>query len=131
MIETLSKYQMVNALTQDENASWSYSGACELIDYLLDLEDSIGQQIEFDPVGLRSDYSEYDSLIEWAEDNFANYREEFGIEYENPMTAETEEQSVTDCDGNLHDEVIDSIAKYIRDNSTLIEFEGGIIVRNF
>lgn len=131
MIETLSKYQMVNALTQDENASWSYSGACALIDYLLDLEDSIGIQMEFEPVGLRCDYSEYDSLIEWAEDNFANYREEFGIEYENPMTAETEEQSVTDCDGNLHDEVIDSIAEYIRDNSTLIEFEGGIIVRNF
>ena len=131
MIETLSKYQMVNELTQDENASWSYGGACALVDYLLDLEDSMGEQMEFDSVGLRSDYSEYDSLIEWAEQHFANYREEFGIEYENPVTAETEEQSVTDCDGNLHDEVIDSIAEYIRDNSTLIEFEGGIIVQDF
>jgi hypothetical protein len=131
MIETLSKYQMVNALTQDENANWSYKGACALIDYLIELEEGIGQQMEFDPVGLRCDYSEYDSLIEWADQHFANYREEFGIEYENPMTAETEEQSVTDCDGHLHDEVFKEIEDYIQNNSTLIEFEAGIIVQDF
>lgn len=131
MIETLSKYQIVNALTQDEDAGWSYQGAVALTEYLLELEESIGEQIELDPIAWRCEYSEYESVIDWAEQYFTNYREEFGIEYENPMTGETEDQSVTDCDGNLHDEVIDSIEDYIRDNSTLIEFEGGIIVQDF
>ena len=102
-----------------------------LTEYLFELEEELGEQIELDPIAWRCEYSEYESLIDWAEQYFMNYREEFGIEYENPMTGETEEQSVTDCDGNLHDEVIDSIEDYIRDNSTLIEFEGGIIVEHF
>ena len=131
MIETLTETQVIQALRQDDYANWSYKGAKALTEYLFELEEELGEQIELDPIGWRCEYSEYESLIDWAEQYFMNYREEFGIEYENPMTGETEEQSVTDCDGNLHDEVIDSIEDYIRDNSTLIEFDGGIIVQDF
>jgi hypothetical protein len=47
------------------------------------------------------------------------------------VTGEGEGQSVLDCDGNFHDEVLDSITEYIQDHGQLIEFDGGIIVSEF
>ena len=123
----MTTYECAKALTHDEYASWTRAGAFALIEYLEQLEEDCEMSIEFDPVAIRGDYSEYESLIDFAEENFMNYREEFGIEYENPMTGEIKDQSVTDCDGNLHDEVLDSIKEYIQDNGVLIEFDGGII----
>jgi hypothetical protein len=38
--------------------SFSYNGLEILFDYLTDLENDIGDEIEFDPVSFRSDYSE-------------------------------------------------------------------------
>jgi len=57
-----------------------------------------------------------------------SWQEEFGIDYENPLTGETDTQSTFDCDGNIHETVLRNIEEYIRDNGTLIEFDGGIIV---
>ena len=104
----MTTYECAKALTHDEYASWTRAGAFALIEYLEQLEEDCGMSIEFDPVAIRGDYSEYESLIDFAEENFIN-------------------QSVTDCDGNLHDEVLDSIKEYIQDNGVLIEFDGGII----
>jgi len=131
MKETLTTSQAAHILLQDEFASWSYSGAHALIEYLEELESDCGMEIEFDRVAIRCDYSEYDSLIDWASDYFMNFADDFGIEYENPMTGEIDEQSVTNEDGDYHDEVMDAIRDYIQDNGTLIEFDGGIIVSSF
>ena len=90
MIETLTETQVIQALRQDDYANWSYKGAKALTEYLFELEEELGEQIELDPIGWLCEYSEYESLIDWAEQYFMNYREEFGIEYENPMTGETE-----------------------------------------
>ena len=103
MIETLTEEQVIDALRQDQYANWSYNGACALTEYLFELEESIGEQIELDPIGWRCEFTEYDSLEEWAVAYF----------------------------GEDEDEHPCNIAEYIRDNSTLIEFEGGIIVQDF
>ena len=115
----------------DENADWTTAGARALVEHLEQIEEDYKTEIEFDRVELRSSYSEYESIIDWADQHFANYREDFGIEYINPMTGESDDQSVLDCDGNFHDEVLDSIARYIHDHGQLIEFDGGIIVSEF
>jgi hypothetical protein len=103
MIETLTEGQVIHALRQDEYANWSYNGACALTEYLFELEESIGEQIELDPIAWRCEFTEYESLEEWAIAYF----------------------------GEDEDEHPCNIAEYIRDNSTLIEFEGGIIVQDF
>ena len=49
-------------------ASFSYEGAEALFDYLEDLEHDIGEEIEFDPVAFRSEFSEYESVEEAKRD---------------------------------------------------------------
>ena len=131
MKSTLSTSEAVSLLMADENAAWTMSGARTLVEHLEQVEEDCGEETEFDRVALRCEFNEYESLIDWADQHFANYREDFGIEYINPMTGESEDQSVLDCDGNFHDEVLDSITRYIQDHGQLIEFDGGIIVSEF
>lgn len=52
----------------DKMVKWfSYNGANALFEYLEDLERDIGEEIEFDPVAIRCDYSEYENLEEIKE----------------------------------------------------------------
>jgi hypothetical protein len=114
MKKTLSTTEAAQFLINDENANWSRAGAYALIEYLEQLEEDTGEEIEFDAVALRCDYSEYESLQEWANDYFVDWRSDLIIEEE---------------DGD--DDIDDEIRRYIQDHGTLIEFEGGIIVSSF
>ena len=62
MIKTVSKYEFTEDLLNDDYANWSYSGASALFEYLTELEEDTGEQIEFDRVAIRCDFSEYDNL---------------------------------------------------------------------
>ena len=64
MIKQVYQYEFIDTLTRDEYASFSYNGASALYDYLTDLEYDMDQEIEFDRVAIRCDYSEYETLDE-------------------------------------------------------------------
>jgi len=131
MKQTLSTHEIANQLFRDENAGWSYQGAKALAEYLKQLEEDCGKEIEFDAVAIRCDYSEHTSLLDWAEDYFGgDATEKFGVDYTDSQ-GEGHSQSVRDEDGDIHDEVLDAIKEYIQDNGQLIEFDGGIIVSSF
>jgi hypothetical protein len=53
---------------QDENASWSWEGAQIMIRYLENLEEQTREEMEFDPVAIRSDYHEYKTIEELVQD---------------------------------------------------------------
>ena len=53
--------EMAKELANDENAAWTYEGARALAEWLEDFEESTGQPMEFDPVALRCEFSEYAS----------------------------------------------------------------------
>jgi hypothetical protein len=94
---------------------FSYKGRAALYDYLTELEDDIGQEIELDVVALCCDYSEHSSLVDWAQDYFASdWRDSLGLY---PDTRE--------------DDAAGAIREYIQDHGQLIEFDGGIIVSSF
>lgn len=115
MKTTLSTYQYADMLCNDSNANWTRAGAFALIEYLEELEEDIGEEIEFCPVALRCDYSQYDSLKEWAEEQFReNLKDEFNLD-----------------DDFFEDELEELIREYIRDRGTLLEFDDGIIVSSF
>ena len=59
MINTLSTTQAVQELMADENANWSFEGATALVEWIEEFEEDQGEPIEFDPVGLRCEFSEY------------------------------------------------------------------------
>ena len=102
----MTTYECAKALTHDEYASWTRSGAFALIEYLEQIEEDCDMSISFDPVALRCEYSEYESLKDFAKQQWSE-----------------------DC--HLHwatDEVIKKELDYL---TTYIEFNGGIIVQDF
>lgn len=117
MKTTLTTTQAANILSDDENSSFSRAGAYALIEYLEELEEDCGEEIEFDHVAIRCDYSEYASLRDFADEYFgtnADWKAEMEI------------------DSDLEDSEIDEkIREYIQDRGQLIEFDSGIIVSSF
>ena len=116
MKTTLTTSHAAEILANDENSSFSRLGAYALVDYLEQMEEDCGEEIEFCHIAIRCDYSEYDSLTDWAHEHFSNALEELGFD-------ETEE--------NDDDQVDEKIREYIQDRGQLIEFSGGIIVSSF
>lgn len=115
MKTTLSTTEYAHRLIDDENANWSRAGAFAICEYLEELEEDTGEEIEFCPVAIRCDYAQYADLEEWAEEQFGeNLKNEFNLD-----------------DDFLEDEFEDKIREFIRDRGTLLEFDGGIIVSSF
>ena len=104
----MTTYECAKALTHDEYASWTRSGAFALIEYLEQIEEDCDMSISFDPIALRCEYSEYESLEDFAIDHFGSMYGK-GVDKSEPK----------------------DLKEYIEDNGTLIEFDGGIIVQNF
>jgi hypothetical protein len=106
MIITLSTYDIANRLLRDSNACWTRSGAFALAEYLQSVEDDTGEQIEFDAVAIRCDFSEYPSAVEAYND------------------------MSTGQDNLTEDEDEEKALEWLRDNGHVIEFDGGVIVSN-
>ena len=65
MIDTISIYRFQNWFQEHRPNNFSYTGLASLFDYLEEYEDSTGEQIEFDPISLCCEYTEYDDLGEF------------------------------------------------------------------
>lgn len=59
--ETVNEYRFRDVLLADQYANWSFGACCALYDYLNELSDDIGKDIELDPVALRCEWTEYES----------------------------------------------------------------------
>jgi hypothetical protein len=118
MKQTLTTSEAADILFADKNAGWTYAGARALVGYLEELEQDTGEELEFDYVAIRCDFSEYPSLQEWASDYFgtplAEWADKIGVE--------------TTADDDALD---DAIREYIQERGQLIEFDGGVIVSSF
>tara|TARA_R110000824_G_scaffold41168_1_gene122709 strand:- start:680 stop:982 length:303 start_codon:yes stop_codon:yes gene_type:complete len=84
MIQTINEWDFRNAFksTSQYKDAFSYEGLKALYDYLEDYEDSTGEQIELDVIGLCCEYSEYDSLKDFQEDYSEDYESIEDIEGE-------------------------------------------------
>lgn len=123
MKTTLSTSDIARALKSDENAAWSWNGAKALAEYLEQLEEDTGEEIELDVCAIRCDFSEYESLESWAGDYFRNQADAVG-----KLSLTLGEDGSIDEDS---EEIDDLIRSYIQDHGTLIEFDGGVIVSSF
>jgi hypothetical protein len=110
---TLTTSHAADLLLEDENAAWTYAGARALVEYIEEYEIDAGEEVEFDRVAIRCDWSEYASLEDWARDYFgrSDYAASEGWDEDNDNE--------------------DNIREYIEDHGQLIEFDGGIIVSSF
>lgn len=113
---TLSTSQAASLLAA--NNGFTYSGAYALCEYLEELEADCGKEIEFDPVAIRCDYTEYASLADFRNEYFADDKQ-------------AREAIGADAGDEDEEELDELTAEYIRDYGALIEFDGGVIVSAF
>ena len=64
MKDTITQFQFCDWFQQNRPNNFSYEGSKALFNYLEDLEDDIGEEINFDPIVLCCEYHEYESLKE-------------------------------------------------------------------
>ena len=62
MKETVSRHRFIDVFMKIRPDNFSRSGLHALYDYITDLEDDIGEEIEFDVIALCCDFSEYENL---------------------------------------------------------------------
>jgi len=65
MIDTISVYTFRRWFEEHRPNNFSYTGLASLFEYLEEYEESTGEQIEFDPIALCCEYTEYDDLAEF------------------------------------------------------------------
>ena len=70
MKDTINKDQFRNWFRSSEQyrRTFSYEGLSALFDYLEEMEESTDEELEFDPVALCCEYSEYDTFEEFQEE---------------------------------------------------------------
>ena len=110
--EIINDYHFWEWLKQSDsyNNNFSLQGAKALQAYLEELSDELGEDISFDPIAWCVEYSEYPN-------HEVAYREHYGDDKDLPV-----EQRRTDTE---------QIKEYFEDNTTVIEFNGGLIVQDF
>jgi hypothetical protein len=107
MKETLNTYEIADRLFRDENAGWSYAGARALAEFL-DIDEN--EDAEFDRVSIRCDFSEYASPQKAAE--------AYGWESDSHIEDDGQE-----CDADA--------LQWLESRTTIISFDGGIIIHDF
>jgi len=60
MINTLNDWDFIDGMRKHVN--WETETIRALFEWLEELEEGTGEQIEFDPIALRCDFTEYDNL---------------------------------------------------------------------
>tara|TARA_R110000822_G_scaffold4749_3_gene20401 strand:+ start:706 stop:1020 length:315 start_codon:yes stop_codon:yes gene_type:complete len=104
MKQSISRHDFANLFEQyNRKENFTYNARLALFDYLEELEEGTGSEMECDIIGLCCEYSEYPSAAE----------------------AEKEYAGADDLDSE------EEAAAFLRDRTTLIEFEGGIIIQAF
>lgn len=93
---------------QDTSAKWSRSAAYALADYLQELENDTGEEQQLDVVAIRCDFSEFSSAVEAAG--------EYG------WSAEPDEYE----DANEA-----AALSWLHDRTSVISFDGGVIIATF
>ena len=67
MKQTVSEYQFIEGFN-NRKENFSYEGLQAMFEYFNQLEDDLVGQIEFDPIAICCEYSEYENLIDFQSD---------------------------------------------------------------
>ena len=108
---TLTESEFVNRFRAFRPDQFSIEALRALFSHLEELERDCGEEVEFDPVAICCDWSDYPSAIEAAE--------AYGWE------DETEEGEERDSKAE------EAALTFLCDNTTVIEFKSGVLVLNY
>lgn len=105
--------EATQALFDDKSGGWSRAGARALVEYIEQQETDLGE-IEFDAVAFRCEFSEYSSALDCVQ--YYDYTIDDDLDMCDPIEAEIAEEDAID---------------WLRERTTVIDFEGGIIIGDF
>ena len=105
---TIGIFDVADMLINASEKSWTRSGALAMAEWLQDMEEDSGMEIEIDPIGIQCGYAEYKSVIDAAS--------EYGWE---PDASEYAEQQET------------AARHYLEAKTEIRLFSGGILVLCF
>ena len=112
MKETVTESRFIQAFATVRPNQFSRKALVALFDYLDQLEQDLGEETEFDPIGLCCEWTEYKDAFEAAE----------AYAWEAPEIPEGEERDDTSERKAL---------EYLQDQTHVIDFDGGVLVLNF
>jgi len=109
MKQSINSYQFEQAFREmGRGDQFSYEGLNALYEYLEELEEGTGEEMELDVIALCCDFAEYETAVECIKD--------CGYEIELPEDP---------------DEAEETALEYLRENTQVIEFDGGVIIQGF
>lgn len=68
MIQNINFYNFANGFQGAYKDQFSYDGLKVLFEYFEELEENTGDQIEFDPIAICCEWTEYDNLLDYEVD---------------------------------------------------------------
>jgi len=80
MIDTVTRHTFIDTFRKLRPNNFSYEGLNALFDFYEELEEGTGEQIEFDPIAICCEWSEYDSFEE-IKDAYDDINTEEDLEY--------------------------------------------------
>ena len=109
MKQSITRYGFAHLFEEhNRKENFSYNGRLALFDYLEELEDDTGEQIECDIIGFCCDFAEYETVEECAK-----------------------EYSLWCLEPDSYEEREGYALEQLRDRTSVIKFEGGIIIQAF
>jgi hypothetical protein len=108
MKRTLSTYDVAGALMADKNAAWTRAGAYALAEHIEQLEQELGEETELDVCAIRCEFSEFSNATlaalayDWQKDE-----------------EKSDEENEADA------------LEYLNEKTSVIQFDGGLIIQDF
>ena len=110
MKQTINSSDFIGAFrTHGRQTQFSYAGLRALFEYLEEMEEGMGEEMELDVIALCCDFSEFSSAKEAA--------------IEHGMTAEEDEQD--------EDAIEEHALQWLQDRTSVITYDSGIIIQSF
>jgi len=111
MKKILSTHDIAHELSSNLSNGFTYNGAYALAEWLEQYEEETGEEIELDTVAIRCEWDEYESAWEAA----AQYATPEELEPETDDEEEKEKAALA----------------YLEERTTVIPFNGGVIIQAF
>ena len=113
MKQTVNQYTFTEAFrNMGRSEQFSYSGLIALFEYLEEMEEGSGEEIELDVIALCCDFSEYETAKEAAEDHGWTVPERDEDEDEEAYAERIEEEAL----------------EHLNDETQVIKHDSGVIV---
>ena len=115
---TLNESQFLNNWPESRKDQFSYNALCAIFEHLTNYEESTGEELEFDPIAICCDYTEYSSAVDAAKEY--GYEEAVDLEPHGSV-------DLLEVDELENKQALE----WLQDRTQVIEFDGGIVIQQF